>query len=355
MVVLRLVRTFRKMRSHKAFGLGAVSILLLASVIGNALSFYAFDRVHYPDMTITDALWYSVISITTIGYGDYFAQSTGARLGTLIFVVILGLGTFTVFISLVIDWMGRFASKGDRGMGSAYASEHIVIVHFPGAERVLQLIMEIQADTEHRDREIVIISDQIERLPFALDNILFIQGSSLSEETYERAGIDRSTMAIVLATGYGDSNSDAVVASAVSVIDHLNSNIHIVAECVNDNHRRLFQAVRCDAVVSGLRITGNLLVQESRDPGISQVIDVITSNLQGDTLFSTQVTDPIPAKHYGELAKVLLDHDINVLSIVRGDETFTTFGHVVPAKEDRIIYLAANREAWSSLAKKANS
>ena len=47
--------------------------------------------------------------------------------------------------------------------------------------------------------------------------------------------------------------------------------------------------MRCDAIVPGLRIAGNLLVQEIHDPGITQMVDVITSNQKGETLFSTAV------------------------------------------------------------------
>ena len=352
MVVLRLIRTFRKMRSHRAFSFGAISLLLIISIVGNAACFYGFDHSHNPDLTIYDALWYSAISITTIGYGDYSAQSAGARIGTLFFIVVLGLGTFTVFVGLVIDSMARLASKGERGMGKAYSSEHIVIVHFPSITRVQQLIDEIQSDMEHHKREIVVISDQLERTPFSSDDILFIHGSSLSEDTYTRAGIDRAKIAIVLATGYEDPNSDAVVASAVSVIDNLNPDTHIVAECLNDEHRPLFKNVRCDAIVSGLRITGNLLVQESHDPGVSQMIDVITSNLKGDTMFSAEVDGQTCTQNYADLAKNLIDENINILAIVRRAETFTTFANVSPETGDRIIYLARQRLPWSTLIQK---
>lgn len=329
--------------------MGTVGLLLAVSILGNALCYYHFDGAENPDMTFGDAVWYSVISVTTIGYGDYSAVSTEARIGTVIFIIAVGLGAFTVLVGLVIDWIGDMVMKGERGMGTVHASAHVLIVHFPSRDRVLQLVDEIQSDPGHRGREIVIISDQIEKLPFARENVLFVHGSSLSEDTYRRARAESCVKAIVLATSYSDANSDAVVASTVSVLDSVRSDIHIVAECLKEEHRRLFDSVRCDAVISALRITGNLLVQESQDPGVSRTIDVITSNLEGDTLFSAEVTELNGAADYDQVVGRLLVCNVNVISIVRGKETFTTFAKKSPAIGDRVIYLATRRYPWSEL------
>ncbi len=156
-------------------------------------------------------------------------------------------------------------------------------------------------------------------------------------------------MAVVLATGYSDTNSDAIVASAVSVINEINSSIHIVAECLDENHRMLFKSVRCNAIVPSLRIIGNLLALEISVPGVVRMMDVITSNLQGDTLFSTRVTEDVPDTTFTELAKRLLDRDINLLCVNRAEESHTQFRSLRPLKGDTVIYVAHHRMAWREL------
>ena len=347
-MILVLVRIFRRLRAKRSLGLGLVLMVLVTSILGNSLCYYYFDKTMKPDLTMEDALWYSIISMTTIGYGDHSASSTGARLGTIIFVVLVGLSSFTAFLGIMIDSVTNFILRGQQGMRTVMASNHVLIVNFPSEARVKQLIEEIRSDPHRKGVEIVVVTNQIDRLPSSLQNVLFVQGSPLEADTYECAQLRDAKMVIVLAPSYSDSHSDAVVASTISVIDSIKSEAHIVAECIDEKHKMLFKSVHCDAIVFGLKITGNLLVQELNDPGVTQTIDVITSNLVGATLYSTKVTDGTSLS-YRQIAKEFVDHDINLISVNRGNDTFTTFHSVQPQAGDTVVYVAAKRLPWSQL------
>jgi len=352
MVLVQLVRLARRLRTRRGIGFGVVAVLMLVAMVGNAVTYYLFDRQVDPGITWGDAAWYSIISITTIGYGDFSAVSPGARIGTVVFIVIFGLTSFSAFFGMLIDWATVVMSRAQKGLGKAMAKEHVLIVNFPAKGRVLQLIDELRSDPEHGNAEICIISDQIEELPFAIDDVVFVRGSPHDKDTYDRARVTEAKLAIVLSMDYSDPNSDAVVAAAVSVIDAIKPEIHIVAECLDDKHRPLFAAVRCDAIVSGLQIAGNLLVQEVHDPGVCQAIAVRTSNRLGSTLFSTEVTSASKSK-YAAIAKSLMDHDYNVIAVNRGEESHTDFASISPKKGDHVIYVAAERRPWPDLLDKA--
>ena len=85
--MLILIRVFLN-RARRQRIVGAIFVLaaLLASIIGNALTFYLFES----GQSIGDSFWYSMISITTIGYGDLSATTIGARIGTIVFITVVG-------------------------------------------------------------------------------------------------------------------------------------------------------------------------------------------------------------------------------------------------------------------------
>ena len=323
----------------------------MIAVLGNTICFHTFERSVSPAITWGDSLWYSVVSIATIGYGDFTPTTTGARLGTVVFVVLLGLASFSLFFGMVLDAMAVFISNAKKGLGRAMVDDHILLVHFPSEHRVRQIIDEIRSDPVHGRAEIVLVTDAIDELPFADERVVFVRGSSHDVDTYRRARAEQGRMAIVLSPDYGNSASDAIVAAAVSVIDRVCPDIHIVAECLQEKHRPLFDSCNCDAVVLGMTIAGNLLVQEVHDPGIAQLVEVVTSNRRGTTLFCVDVGDPGIA--YTELAKALLDHAINVMAVNRGTESITVLAGAESQAGDRLIYSAKQRHEWAALRKLA--
>ncbi len=105
-------------------------LILIMSIVGNAFVFFLFDRDIQPGLTIGDAFWYSVISITTIGYGDFSAVSLGARIGTIFFIVLIGLTVFSSAIGIGVDWVLEQQYKERSGMGSHSVKEHLLIINF---------------------------------------------------------------------------------------------------------------------------------------------------------------------------------------------------------------------------------
>ena len=265
-MVFKLNRLLAQMRRRKEVGLGLLLVVVLISITGNAATFYLLEG-DSQGVGIGDALWYSIVSITTIGYGDLAPDSMGARIGTAIFIVLLGLSAFTAAIGMTVDWLIDLQLKERTGLGRALARDHLLIVNYPSERRVQQVIDEFLGDPRHKNDEIVVITDKVDSLPFDLRNGHFVRGSPLEEETYSRANVGDARQAIVLSPGYDDPSSDSVNASIVSIHEHLNPEIRTVVESLNVKHELLFKGSKNASVVHTFQISSNLLVQESQGPG----------------------------------------------------------------------------------------
>jgi voltage-gated potassium channel len=350
-MLFRINRLIAKLRRRKEVGLSLLLAVIVVSIVGNALTFFFFDRDLQDDLDVGDALWYSIVSITTIGYGDLTPVSMGARIGTTIFIIVLGLAAFTTSVGIGVDWILDLQFKERTGMGRALAKDHLLIINYPNERRVRQIIDEFLGDPSHNGDEIVVVTDKVETLPFSLNNVHFIRGSPLEEETYVRANAREARQAIVLSTGYDDSSSDSVNASIVSILEHLSPGIRTVVESLNVEHALLFKAAKNASIVHTFQISSNLLVQEAQDPGVNELTYAITSNKIEGTLVSTRVDNAPPgALSYSDAAKSLLDHDVNLVGVLRDDEeVHVRFGDLDMLDGDRLVYVSTDRHDWPTI------
>lgn len=329
-----------------------MSAVIGTSVLGNALTFFFFESPVQPDLTIADSFWYSIISITTIGYGDFSASTLGARIGTVAFIVLVGLVAFTATAGMLVDWVLDLRVKEQTGMANVQAKGHLLIINFPNEARVRQIVEEFVSDPNHKKDDIIIITDALTALPFSHPNVSFVRGSPLEEETYSRALLGYATKVIVLSTNYDDPNSDSVVASVASVIRHLSPHARVVAECLSPKHKLLFGNLEGVTLVYTLHMANNLLVQETQDPGVTILTQAMTSNLVRGTLASTKVDSPVQdSLSYQQVAVKLLNQDINLVGVIRDEQVHLKFGDLFLAVGDLLVYISSSRHSWVALQK----
>jgi voltage-gated potassium channel len=102
---IRLVQSVFR-RGHLGQFLLAAAVL----VLDGAVMVYLFER-HAPGSnihTLGDALWWSFVTVTTVGYGDFYPVTTGGRI-TACFVMGTGLLTLAVITAQVAS---SFVAQG---------------------------------------------------------------------------------------------------------------------------------------------------------------------------------------------------------------------------------------------------
>ena len=120
--IVRVIRILRAVRSSKkVFSIlmenrsgGTLSTVILSTILLILFSSIAILNVETtPDSNITsagDALWWSFVTITTVGYGDYYPVTLGGRIIASV-LMIGGIGLFGTFTAFVADWF--FKGKND--------------------------------------------------------------------------------------------------------------------------------------------------------------------------------------------------------------------------------------------------
>jgi voltage-gated potassium channel len=93
-----VVHGFRKVKDE----LLVVGFVVLIVVLFSSMAIYEFEHDEQPDdfATLADAMWWSFVTLTTVGYGDLYPVTAGGRL-VAAFTMVLGIGIFGTFISLI--------------------------------------------------------------------------------------------------------------------------------------------------------------------------------------------------------------------------------------------------------------
>ena len=111
----RLVRAIRMLRKQKSEGLwkdvlanrgqyaGFITLVLAATVLGVASVLIVQAESHAADANITtggDGLWWAIVTITTVGYGDYYPVTPWGRVIG-VFVMFAGVGIIGALASIL--------------------------------------------------------------------------------------------------------------------------------------------------------------------------------------------------------------------------------------------------------------
>ena len=103
MIFIKTLISFFKNPEYRDLMLTTLFILLLGMM-----------SYHYLEgWDLVDSLYFSIITLTTIGYGDFSPQTTEGKLFT-IFYIILGIGIILAFINTVYHHYEEERIKGKK-------------------------------------------------------------------------------------------------------------------------------------------------------------------------------------------------------------------------------------------------
>lgn len=117
----RVRRAFQLVREELAvFGLMAAIILFIAGV-----GIYEFENEAQPEVfsSIPQSLWFVIVTLTTVGYGDAYPVTTGGKLFTVL-ILITGIGIVALPTSLITTGLTKAREEEKtRGRQTAEKAE----------------------------------------------------------------------------------------------------------------------------------------------------------------------------------------------------------------------------------------
>ena len=234
------------------------------------------------EWAILDSLYMTVITLTTVGFGEVHPLSPESRFFTIL-LILLGVGTVAYSLSslgeyfLTSDIVERVRKRALLRM-IARMENHIIIC---GAGRVGTTAA---ATLQEIGRDFVIIDTNAE-VTEELSNQgwTVLSGDATRDETLNEAGVERAG-GMLVSTG-SDSDNLFIVLSARA----LRSDLLIVARSVDASSESKMQRAGANKVVSPHQIGGRQMANLILRPNVAEFMDHVTLNT-GLELWLEEVT-----------------------------------------------------------------
>lgn len=345
-------REFRRLVMHAIFrilrsisscmqreNLHRVALALLVLVLAATVAFSYFEK----NLGIFDALWWSVVTVTTVGYGDISPATPGGRMVGIV-LMMMGIGFLGVLTASIASILIEKKFMENKGMKSVTVKQHFVICgwNFRGHD----IVEELRADHKSKKAPIVVIAGLREK-PVDDSNLWFIRGE-ISPEILEKANLKEAQTVILLS----DDDLDSHVRDAKTILDTLTikslyPEIYVCVELIESKNIGHCQRAKADEIIVVGELSTNLLVQAALDHGITQMITELVSNRYGNELYKIDPPSSLAGKTFYEvMCKLKKDHGILCLA-VENRSTHKLIanpdsGYRLDA-EDELVVIAMNR------------
>ena len=238
--------------------------LLVVVLTAGAVGFWYFE-----DLSVIEAVYMAVTTITTVGYGDYYPQTIYGQLFTMV-LILTGVGValyvLTGIIGLVLEGQLREALGITRvKRGVAKMKNHRIIC---GGGRTGSVVVD---DFRDEGLEFVVIENNAERVKeLRKKEILVVEGDATSEETLKEAGVERATGLVSTLPDDADNLFLSITAKS------LNPNVDIVSRASSERTAKMLYKTGVKKVVMIEEIGGRRLARSLTKPAVVDFIDFVT-------------------------------------------------------------------------------
>lgn len=230
-----------------------------------------FKIISGKQASILDCLYMTVITISTVGYGEIIdlSHNPAGRIFTTIFIL-LSLGTIAFAVSSITAFVIEGELKNILGRKKMEKEIKKLVNHYIvcGSDETAQTAIQELLLTR---RPFVVIepsAEKIEKLK-TLGSVLFIQGDPLDENILKEAGIDRA-QGVFLSLPTDEANLFGTV-----TVRSLNPHVRIVAKVIDIRSQAKMIKAGATSAISPSYIGGMRMVSEMVRPAATTFLDMM--------------------------------------------------------------------------------
>lgn len=284
----------------------------------------------------TDVFYYTVVTLTTVGYGDIIPVTAEARLFNAVFLTPVRVALWALFLGTTYELMlQRYRERAQMRQLRERLSGHTIVCGYGVKGRAI--IGELLAHG-HRADEIVVIDPDAEAAQEAASHdLVALRGDASSEAILRAAAVEKAGHVLV-----GPNRDDACVLICLTVRT-LAPGVRVVAAAREEENIKLLYKAGADVVISPSLSGGRLMAAAVRQEAVTGFLEDLLAFGEGVDTGERRVLSEEAGKRVSELPDL---RGKLVLGVARGEERCPFYQlsdyELVPG--DLVVYLTGDNQ-----------
>jgi voltage-gated potassium channel len=307
MIHLLIKSLYNRLRGFLDSLLGKVVILMIIFIVIGTFGFYLLE---YPQQSLFESFYWTIITITTIGFGDIHPQTMGGQ-GLAIILAFFGVALISLTLATIMQNVIQtkyFLRRKFKKMLKKL-DEITLICGFN--KRIEILIRELTTE----GIKVVLINNA--PIPDDWDPQWgpYIQGDPTDDEILLEAGVERASKALV------SLNDDGDTLLAILSIQAMNRDCYTIAEVTSCRNVQHFKRLNCSQIICQEEILGKFLNITLLLPDLYPAYEELIS-MAGSEIYFLKETKAYLNKTFEETIRLVKEkHDALPIGLIRENKT----------------------------------
>ncbi len=297
------------------FGAFAAAVLLSATVV------WLIEEKPGEGMfqSLFDGIWWAVVTLATVGYGDKFPITIAGRIAGII-AILSGIVITSLISGTVASIFVERRIREGKGLQELRLKNHILICGWnPNAASVLADLSLMEGG---KGVPVVLINwmeseaFDAEKASFPGLDLRFVRGDFAQEAVLKRASAGNARACIVVPDSTGTNslaNADERTILCCLAIRSINSEIEVSAEILHPESEQHLSRAKVDNIVVGGEYSGFILSSASMSKGLPRAARKLLTAGQGPRLKESALPSALVGKTFAEASAWFLANGRGVL------------------------------------------
>lgn len=230
----------------------SVIVLIIIIIFGFTIFYIEPKQFSSP----FEGVWWALVTISTVGYGDFVPETFKGRLLGMILIVI-GASFITAYFASLSAATVRKQNSFVEGMIPFKGSQHFIIIGWN--EKANELIKMLRL---HRPfHAVVLIDATLKQSPYLEEKIHFIKGNPMDDNVLRKANIEKAQSVFIMADQHkNELDADMQTTLILLAVKGINPSVYTICEILTEMQLNNAKRAGADEIIRSYKITSQVMI-----------------------------------------------------------------------------------------------